>query len=98
MTDKPIDLDRYRGMAAQQATEQRRLDSGVEADQASLRRDQEEVERRLLAQPAEDWPQAAEKARYLLGLYAATTAGGDARIAELVAAVLADFDRLSRRS
>lgn len=97
MTDKPVDLDQHRGMSAQQATEQRRLALGVEASQAALRRDQQEVERRLVGAPAENWPQAAEKARYLLGLYAASTAGGDTRIAALIAAVLDDFDRLSRQ-
>jgi hypothetical protein len=95
MTDKTIDLDLHRGMAAQHATELRRLVSEVEANQAALRLRQEEVERQLLALPAENWPQAAEKARYLLGLYAATAANGDARTKRLIAAVLEDFDRLS---
>jgi hypothetical protein len=51
----------------------------------------------LLERAAETWPQAAEKARYLLGLFDTSTAGGDARIARLIANVLDDFDRLSRR-
>jgi hypothetical protein len=97
MTDKTIDLDLHRGMAAQHATDLRRLVSEVEANQAALRRGQEEVERRLLERAAETWPQAAEKARYLLGLFDTSTAGGDARIARLIANVLDDFDRLSRR-
>jgi hypothetical protein len=96
MTDKTIDLDLHRGLSAQHETELRRHISEVEANQAALRRAQEEVERRLLAEPAESWSQAADKARYLLGLYAASTARGDARIARLIAAVLDDFDRLSR--
>jgi hypothetical protein len=96
MTDKTIDLDLHRGMSAQHATDLRRLVSEVEANQAALRRGQEEVERRLLEQAAETWPQAAEKARYLLGLFGASTAGGDARISRLIANVLDDFDRLSR--
>ncbi|MBN9491583.1 MAG: hypothetical protein J0H44_30465 [Alphaproteobacteria bacterium] len=98
MTDKTIDLDLHRGMSAQHATELRRLVSEVEVNQAALRRGQEEVERQLLARPAESWPQAAEKARYLLGLYAVSTARGDARVARLIACVLEDFDRLSRPS
>lgn len=98
MTDKTIDLDLHRGMSAQHATELRRLVTEVEANQSALRRGQEEVERQLLARPAETWPQAADKARYLLGLYAASVVHGDARIARLIAAVLEDFERLSRES
>jgi hypothetical protein len=97
MTDKPIDLDGHRGIAAQRATELRRLASEVEADQVSLRRRQEELERRLLAEPATTWPEAAGKARYLLGVLAAIESKGDARVAALIAAVLADFDRLERQ-
>ena len=37
MTDKPIDLDRRRGMASQQATDLRRLATEVEADRENLR-------------------------------------------------------------
>ena len=96
MTDKTIDLDLHRGLSAQHETELRRHIAEVEANQAALRRAQEEVERRLLAEPAETWPQAADKARYLLGLYAGSAARGDARIGRLIVAVLEDFDRLSR--
>lgn len=85
-----IDLDLHRGMSAQYATELRRHISEVEVNQAALRRAQDEVERRLLAEPAETWPQAADKARYVLSLYAASTARGDVRIARLIAAVLLD--------
>jgi len=96
MTDGPIDLDQHRGMAAQHATDLRRLVSDVEANQAALRVRQEEVERQLLALPSQNWQQASEKARYLLGLYAATVASGDGRIRTLIATVLEDFDRLSQ--
>ena len=95
MTDKPIDLDARRGMAAQHATDLRRLAAEVEADREGLRRRQEELERRLLEHPAENWPQAADKARYLLGLFDAASGRGDARLKSLIGAVLADFDRLA---
>jgi hypothetical protein len=98
MTDKSIDLDKRRGMTAQRETELRRLLAEVMADQSALRQRQDEVESHLLAQPAEDWVQAADKARYVLGLYAASLARGDVRIAHLIAAVLEDFDRLSASS
>jgi hypothetical protein len=95
MTDKTIDLDRHRGMAAQKATDLRRLLANVEADQRALRLRQEELETHLLAAPAADWREAAEKARYLLNLFAATMASQDPRQQKLIAAVLADFARLS---
>ena len=76
MTDRTIDLDQRRGTASQHATELRRLLSDVEANDAILRRRRNEVERQLLARPAESWQEAADKARYLLGRYAATTTDG----------------------
>jgi hypothetical protein len=94
MTDKTIDLDERRGMMAQKATELRRLLSGVEADAEELRRRQDELEAHLIAAPAANWQEAAEKARYLLNLFGATLGGQDPRRQKLIAAVLADFKRL----
>ena len=98
MTDKTIDLDQHRGMAAQKATELRRLLADVEANERVLRLRQAELETHLLAAPAANWHEAAEKARYLLNLYAATLAAQDPRRQKLIAAVLADFARLSGES
>ena len=98
MTDKTIDLDRHRGMAAQKATKLRRLLADVEAKQQALRVRQEELESHLVAAPAKNWPEAAEKARYLLNLFAATVAAQDPRRQKLIAAVLADFKQLSNES
>ena len=95
MTDRPIDLDEHRGMAAQKATEIRRLLTEVEANERALRRRQEELETQLVAAPALNWHDAAEKARYLLGLFAATPAAQDPRRQKLIAAVIEDFQRLS---
>ena len=95
MTDRSIELDQHRGMAAQKATEIRRLSAEVEADHAALRLRQEELEKFLLAAPAGTWPEAAEKARYLLTLFAATPAAQDPRRQKLIADVLDDFSRLS---
>jgi len=50
------------------------------------------------AWPAANWYEAAEKARYLLNLFAATLAAQDPRRQTLIAAVLADFARLSGES
>jgi hypothetical protein len=94
VTDKTVDLDTHRGMAAQRATDLRRLLSEVEANTKDLRRRQGELEAQLAAAPAATWPEAAEKARYLLGLLAATLPTEDTRRRKLIAAVLDDFDRL----
>ena len=98
MTDKTIDLDHHRGMAAQKATELRRLLADVEANEKALRLRQAELESHLLAAPAANWREAAEKARYLLNLFAATLVTQDPRRQTLIAAVLADFARLSDES
>jgi hypothetical protein len=98
VTEKTIDLDKHRGMAAQKATDLRRLLSEVAANEQALRLQQDELETHLIAAPAANWPEAAEKARYLLGLFSATLATQDSRRQQLIAAVLADFGRLSGES
>jgi hypothetical protein len=95
MTDKTIDLDHHRGMVAQKATELRRLLADVAANEKALRIRQDELEAHLLAAPAASWHEAAEKAGYLLNLFAATITAQDTRRQKLIAAVLADFKRLS---
>jgi hypothetical protein len=98
MTDKPIDLDQHRGISAQKATGLRRLLAEVESNERSLRLRQDELETQLLAAPAANWHDAAEKARYLLNLFAASLTTQDPRRQKLIAAVLADFRRLSGES
>jgi hypothetical protein len=98
VTDRTIELDQHRGMAAQKATELRRLVSEVESNERALRQRQNELEAQLVAAPAADWHEAAEKARYLIGLFAATPNAQDPRRQKLIEAVLRDFDRLSRES
>jgi len=98
MTDKPIDLDQHRGMSAQKATGLRRLLAEVESNERTLRLRQDELETQLLAAPAATWHDAAEKARYLLNLFATTLGAQDPRRQKLIAAVLADFKRLSDES
>jgi hypothetical protein len=95
MTDKPINLDQHRGMAAQKATEIRRLVADVEADAQALRARQQALEDQLVATPAISWMEAAGKAKYLLGLFASTPAAEDPRRQKLIANVLDDFARLS---
>ena len=95
MTDPPVLLDEHRGIAAQKATEIRRLVADVEADAEALRRRQQALEEQLIAAPASSWVEAAGKARYLLGLFASTPAAEDPRRQRLIANVLDDFARLS---
>jgi len=98
MTDKTIDLDAHRGMAAQKATGIRRLLAEVEANEKTLRLRQDELESHLIAAPAANWHEAAEKARYLLNLFANTLGAQDPRRQKLIAAVLNDFERLAQES
>jgi len=67
----------------------------VEANAKMLRDRQGVVEIQLLAVPAASWPEAAAKARYVLNLYAASLAPDDTHHRDLVAAIMADFARLS---
>jgi hypothetical protein len=95
MNDLPVDLDKHRGMAAQKATDIRRVIADVEVNAKLLRDRQGAVEAQLLAVPATSWAEAAAKARYVLNLYASQLAPADSHHRDLVAAVLADFARLS---
>jgi hypothetical protein len=95
MTQRPVDLDEHRGMAAQKSTEIRRRLHEVQDDQAALAHRQQEFERYALAAPSVSWAEAAAKARYLIQLFAATPDAQDPRRRELIAAVLDDLARLS---
>jgi hypothetical protein len=98
MSETPVDLDKHRGMASQKATDIRRVLAEVEAN-AKIQRDRQGVlESQLLSTQAASWPEAAAKARYVLNLYAAGLAPTDTHHRDLVAAVLADFARLSDES
>lgn len=98
MTDRPIELDLHRGMAAKKATDSRRLLVEVKANELALRERREELESRLVAAPAATWREAAEKAGYLVRLYAATLSEGDTQHRRLVEVVLADFKRLDKQT
>jgi hypothetical protein len=56
------------------------------------------LENQLLSAPAVSRPEVAAKARYVLNLYAAGLAPADTHHRDLVAAVLANFARLSNES
>jgi hypothetical protein len=98
VSEEPLDLDKHRGMAAQKATDIRRVLAQVESNARQLREQQGMLENQLLSVPAASWPEAAAKARYILNLYAAGLAPGDAHHRDLVAAVFADFSRLAGKN
>ena len=98
MSDKPLDLDKHRGMAAQKATDIRRILADVENNAKALRDRLGIFENQLLSVPAASWPEAAAKARYVLNLYAAGLAPADTHHRDLVAAIFAHFARLSNES
>ena len=95
MTDHTIELDQHRGMSAQKATDLRRLMSEVEANERQLRQRQAALEEQLLAEPALTWQEAADKARYLLSLFAVSSAAQDPRRQLLIARVIEDFIQLA---
>jgi hypothetical protein len=85
-------------MAAQKATDIRRVVTEIEANAKLLRDRQGAVEMQILAVPASSWSEAVAKARYVLNLYAAGLAPTDTHHRDLVAAVLADLTRLDGES
>ena len=91
MNDKPLDLDRHRGMAAQKATDLRRTLAEIENHAKELRDRQTVLENQLMSVAAGTWPEAAAKARYVLNLYVASLSAEDTRHRNLVAAVFDDL-------
>jgi hypothetical protein len=95
MTDKTIELDGHRGMSAQKATEMRREVAEVAAERSALSARQAGLETQMLAGPAATWDEAAQKATYLIHLFAETSEAQDPRRQKLITEILADFRRLS---
>ena len=98
MTDGAIQLDNRRGDADRHAIELRRRVLAMEAEKDAVRLHQEELEDKMLAAPSASWPEAAEKARYLIGLLAGTTVARDSRRKKLIASTLDDIRRLSPKA
>ena len=98
MTDKPIELDQRRGLSAQKATSSRRLLTQVEANERALRERRDALETHLIAAPAANWVEVAEKARYVIGLYAESLGTNDTQQHALITAVLGDLARLEHEA
>src|SRR5437867_12959128 len=95
VTETPIELDKHRGMAAQKATDIRRILAEVEANAKLLRDKQGVVELEILAAPATSWPEAVAKARYVIKLHVATLAPTDTQHRDHMASVLGDLTELT---
>lgn len=93
--DPTVVLDEHRGLKARQDADTRRLRSAVRADQDTLRDNQAALEKHLFAGPATSWSQAAEKACYVLRLFAATGEAQDPRYKQLIEDVMQDLHRLA---
>jgi hypothetical protein len=89
-----VDLDQHRGIAAQRATDIRRLVQEVAEDRARLAAQQASLEQFMAAAPALSWPEVADKVRYLMTLFLATAEGEDPRRRKLVNDLLSDVDTL----
>lgn len=95
MTDEPVDLDKHRQSVAQKSVRDfgQQLQD-LQADQAGLRQRQDELETLFIASPAESWPEAASKVRYLLQLFADMPEVLTPRRRQLIAHTLDDVQRL----
>jgi hypothetical protein len=69
--------------------------SEIEREEGTLQRRQVELERVLFAAPSATWMEAAERAQYLLTLFAAILDGRDPRRRQIIASVVDDLARLS---
>lgn len=96
MPSDTIDLDERRSDVDQKATEIRRRLDAVRQDQGRLEQRRKEFEAFILAGPAENWPEAAAKAQYLIQLLADTYAVRDPRQRELIDSVFKDFSFLAQ--
>jgi hypothetical protein len=95
MTDKPVKLDEHRGMAAQKATDLRRLLAEVAANEQALRAAQDALEAQLIAAPASNWQEAADKVRYAVGACSYSERTRPAQEDIDPSGVLDDFSRLA---
>ena len=95
VTTHAMQLDEHHGLAAQKATEIRRLLVGVEADRCALNTPRGIRNSNSLG-TALTWSEAAEKARYLIRPLTATPTARDPRRKKRIASPLDDLRRLSR--
>jgi len=97
MTNDPVDLDERRDIRAQKAMDIRQRLQEFQDDLETSKRLQRELENLLFATQARTWPEAAEKALYLLQLFSATPEAQDPGCKERIKQTLLDLNRLRTR-
>jgi hypothetical protein len=99
VSDEPLDLDKHRGMAAKKTTDIRRVLADVENNARDLR-DRQGGARKPTSVGSGCFPAGGGRqgTLHLLNFYATGLAPTDTRHRDLVAAVFADFARLSKES
>jgi len=97
MADAPVNLDKHRGRAAlkkgYREINWHRLHA-LQADEAILRRRQEELKFRLLGATTSTWPDVVATAHYLVDLFAAKPRTRKLHRGEFTAHTLDDLARL----
>lgn len=95
MTERIIALGQHRGTPALAHTEITSQLLATETTQHALKAKLEFLEAQLATTPSVTLTDAIERARYLVGLLAHTTAGRDPRRKKLIASTLEDLERLT---
>lgn len=98
MSNDLVDLDEHRDVVRQRAIENRRLLNGVLIDQSRLRERQDEIENDLILTPATTLAETADKARYLIQLFAASPEAQIGNRRALVKQVIDELSRLGKPS
>jgi hypothetical protein len=95
--DDPTHLDGRRTAAGLMGAEMRRhAQEGFEENRERRRSRNAELEAQMTAGPAENWPEAASKAIYLLRLLSSCHEAQDTRISRLIERAIIDLDWLLR--
>lgn len=94
--DDPVTLDTRRGVGARRDAEERRRRGLVANDLEAVRARQATLERYLHGEPPRSWREVAEKARYVIGILAATRGALDPQRQRLIADVLAELGEAAR--
>lgn len=97
MSPDSVDLDGHRSEVDQQATDLRRQLEAVRHDQGRLEQRQNAFDAFIAAGPAQNWPEAAARAQYVIQLLMDSYAVRDPRQRELAARVFSDFAALTGR-
>lgn len=98
MTDDPIKGDGRRGPPGGFERDPRRTAANADAPpDAASAREAADLAARMLADRAQTWPEAMERAAFLLRRYAETPDARDLRVETLIQRSLGDMTRLARR-